>query len=216
MTSNESTINTHDMLLIHRVIRREIGQLPGLVRAAAGNPSRAKIVGAHAKEMLDFLHVHHSGEDDLLYPLLRERVTLDGELIDRMEAQHAEVDAAVREVTADLPTWTANADPVIGERIAGRIDTMMPVLIDHLAEEEEQILPVVSTTISQQEWDALAEHGFSSIPGKRRLVILGHIVEETDDSERRTFMLNVPPPARIAYRLIGRRQFARETSRIRG
>jgi hemerythrin-like domain-containing protein len=216
VASNEHTIDTHDMLLIHRVIRREIGQLPGLIRAAAGDASRARIVGAHATEMLDFLHVHHSGEDELLYPLLRQRVSLDSELIDRMEAQHAEVDAAVRAVTDDLAAWSAHADPVLGERITARIDTMVPVLIEHLAEEEEHILPVVSTTISQQEWNALGKHGFSSIPGKRRLIILGHIIEETDDTERRTFLLNVPPPARIAYRLIGHRQFARETNRIRG
>lgn len=203
------------MLLIHRVIRREIGNLPGLIRGAADNPARAKIVGAHAKEMLDFLHVHHSGEDELLYPLLRARVTLDGDLIDRMESQHAQVDLAIRELNSDLPAWTARGDSVIGERMAARIDSMLPVLKDHLAEEEQLILPLVSTTLSQQEWDALGEHGFGAVPGKRRLIILGYIVEEADDSERRTFMLNVPPPARIAYRLIGRRQFARETARIR-
>jgi hypothetical protein len=48
------------------------------------------------------------------------------------------------------------------------------------------------------------------------LVILGHITEETNDAERQRFMQVVPAPARLAYKLIGRRQFTRETSRIRG
>jgi hemerythrin-like domain-containing protein len=211
-----TSIDTHDMLLIHRVIRREIGALPQLFRAAADDPARAKIVGAHAGEMLDFLHVHHSGEDELLYPLLRERVQLDRELIDRMEAQHGEVDKAIRAVKDQLPSWTARGDAAIGEQIAVRIEAMWPVLVEHLDEEEQAILPLVALNISQTEWDALGKHGFSAVPGRRRLVMLGHILEETDDTERRRFLLNVPPPARVAYKVVGRRQFARETAVIRG
>lgn len=215
MTTNQSPIDTHEMLLIHRVIRREIGQLPQLLRGAAGDPARARLVGAHATEMLDFLHIHHSGEDELLYPLLRERVALDRELIDRMEAQHAEVSEAIDEVRAAVPHWSTTADADIAEQLAARIESMLPVLLEHLREEEELILPIVAVNISQEEWDALGKHGFGAVPGKRRLVILGYIIEETNDTERRNFMLNVPPPARLAYKVIGRRQFAKEAAQLR-
>jgi hypothetical protein len=56
----------------------------------------------------------------------------------------------------------------------------------------------------------------SAIPVTRRLVILGHITEEADDAERQRFLQVVPAPARLAYKLIGRRQFTRETTAIRG
>jgi hypothetical protein len=56
----------------------------------------------------------------------------------------------------------------------------------------------------------------STIPHTRRLVILGHITEEADDAERQTFMQVIPAPARLAYKLVGRRQFTRETAAIRG
>ncbi|MCW2892080.1 MAG: Hemerythrin cation binding domain protein, partial [Actinomycetia bacterium] len=46
--------------------------------------------------------------------------------------------------------------------------------------------------------------------------ILGHITEETDDAERQRFVQVVPAPARLAYKLIGHRQFTRETTAIRG
>jgi len=215
MTTNQSPIDTHDMILIHRVIRREIGQLPQMLRGAANDPTRARLIGAHAAEMLDFLHVHHSGEDELLYPLLRKRVEFDRELIDRMEAQHAEVSDAIDEVRAGLPHWSTTADADVAEQLAARIETMLPVLHEHLHEEEEQILPIVAMNISQEEWDALGKHGFGAVPGKRRLVLLGYIIEETNDTERRRFMVNVPPPARLAYKVIGRRQFAKETAQIR-
>jgi hemerythrin-like domain-containing protein len=209
-------LDTHEMVLIHRVLRREFGQLPRLFRAAAGDRARSKVIGAHAREMLDFLHTHHTGEDELLFPLLRERTTLDPDLMDRMDAQHAQVDDTVTAIDAELSAWTASADTAAGERMAARIDAMMPTLIEHLAEEEQEILPIVSVTLTQSEWDALGKHGMSAIPLTRRLVILGHITEETDEAERRRFMKVLPAPARVAYKLIGHRQFIRETTAIRG
>lgn len=209
-------VDTHEMVLIHRVIRREFGRLPALFRSAAGDRARSKVVGAHAREMLDFLHTHHTGEDELLFPLLRERTTLDPDLMDRMDAQHAQVDDAVTAVDAELPAWTATADAAGGERIAARIDAMTPTLIEHLAEEEQKLLPVVSVTLTQGEWDALGKHGMRAIPLTRRLVILGHITEEADDAERERFLRVVPAPARLAYKLIGHRQFVRETRAVRG
>lgn len=208
-------VDTHEMVLIHRVLRREFGQLPRLFRAAAGDRARSKVIGAHAREMLTFLHTHHTGEDELLFPLLRERAVLDQELMHRMDAQHAQVDDAVTAIDAELSAWTASADAAAGERMAARVDAMMPTLIEHLAEEEQEILPIASLTLTQGEWDALGKHGMSAIPLTRRLVILGHITEETDDAERRRFMKVLPAPARVAYKLIGHRQFTRATGEIR-
>jgi hemerythrin-like domain-containing protein len=215
ITSGRS-VDTHEMVLIHRVIRREFARLPQLFRTAANDRARARVIGAHAKEMLHFLHTHHTGEDELLFPLLRQRAALAPDLMDRMDAQHAQVDKAVAAIGAEVPVGTANAETAAGERMAGRIDAAMPTLIDHLAEEEQELLPIVSVTLSQREWDALGQHGMSAIPLTRRLVILGHITEETDDAERQKFLQVVPAPARWAYKLIGHRQFAAETTAIRG
>jgi hemerythrin-like domain-containing protein len=209
-------VDTHEMVLIHRVLRREFGQLPRLFRSAANDRARSKVIGAHAREMLEFLHTHHTGEDELLFPLLRKRTTLDPDLMDRMDAQHAQVDDTVAAVNAELPVWTATADAATGEKMAARIEATMPTLIDHLAEEEQKLLPVVSVTLTQSEWDALGKHGMSAIPLTRRLVILGYITEETDDAERQRFMQVIPAPARLAYKLIGHRQFTRETTALRG
>jgi len=214
-TVTTTGIDTSDMLLIHRVIRREIGLLPALIRTARDR-ERAARIAAHAGEMLDFLHTHHTGEDELLWPVLRPRVSLHGDLIDRMEAQHGEIAVAVADVRRWLPAWAGSADPEAGEKMAARIEAAGRVLTVHLAEEEEHVLPLVAAHFSQQEWDALGKHGFAAVPGKRRLVILGHILQDTDEAERQRFLRQVPPPARLAFSLIGRRQHARETAAIHG
>jgi hypothetical protein len=39
--------------------------------------------------------------------------------------------------------------------MAALIDAAMPALIDHLAEQEQKLLQIVSVTLTQREWDAL-------------------------------------------------------------
>jgi hypothetical protein len=54
-----------------------------------------------------------------------------------------------------------------------------------------------------------------SLPKSRRLIMLGHILEDADSGERGAFLAHVPRSARLAYRLVGRRRFLAETSRLR-
>ena len=68
MSTSAPSIDTHEMVLIHRVIRRGFGQLPRLFRSTANDCARSKIIGALAREMLHFLHTHHTGGDELLSP----------------------------------------------------------------------------------------------------------------------------------------------------
>lgn len=215
MTTTPATVDTGDMLLIHRLIRREIGMLPDLVRGAAGDRSRAKRIAAHADEMLDFLHTHHTGEDELMWPLLRSRESLAGDLIDRMEREHHVIAEAVTTARTDLPIWSTTADPATGEHLASTFEEMAAMLQEHLAEEEASVLPLVARSLSQVEWDALAAHGFGAIPPRRRLVILGHILEGGNPQERAHMMKNVPAAARVAFRLVGQRQHRREVAAIR-
>jgi hypothetical protein len=92
---------------------------------------------------------------------------------------------------------------------------MTAVLLEHLAGEEQRILPLVGELFSQAEWDKLGEHGFGAVPPRRRFAVLGHILEDATPPGRARFMQKVPPPARLAYRLFGRRQFGKEAAGIR-
>lgn len=215
MTVSDRT-NTNDMLLLHRTFRREFARMPDLLRRAGSDHRRAALVGSHALEMVGLLHVHHHGEDLHLYPLLRERAGLDRELLDRMEAQHLEVGDALEAIQADLATWADTADGPTGERIAERIERVLPVLDEHLAEEERHVLPLAARTVSQTEWDKMAEHGLGAIAPKRRLVILGHILADASPGELAEFTAVLPAPVRFLYRVVGRRQYHKEISAITG
>lgn len=64
MSTSGPGVDTHEMILIHRLIRRELGQPPRLFRAAANDRARSRTIGKHARQMSDFLHTRHTGEDE--------------------------------------------------------------------------------------------------------------------------------------------------------
>ena len=67
-------VNALDMLLVHRVFRRELGELAWLIDSVQpGDNSRARIVGRHLKLMTDALHHHHMAEDELVWPIVSAR-----------------------------------------------------------------------------------------------------------------------------------------------
>src|SRR5262245_30462288 len=97
-----------EMALIHSLIRRGFGQAREFVMAVpAGAADRAAAVAEYAGFHLDGLHAHHSSEDELIWPALRERASLSGALITRMEDQHARVHAAIERARELLPRWAA-------------------------------------------------------------------------------------------------------------
>ncbi|WP_440089046.1 hemerythrin domain-containing protein [Streptosporangium sp. LJ11] len=97
------------MYMAHTAMRREFTLLPRLVSdVAPGDVRRAEVVGAHAELMCRVLHLHHEGEDHVLWPKLLDR---GGEetaaIVPAMEEQHHAIEKAHARVTALLPGWRA-------------------------------------------------------------------------------------------------------------
>ena len=92
---------------------------------------------------------------------------------------------------------------------------MSSALDEHLAEEEREVLPLIEQHLTSAEWAELGERGMASVPKPRLLVLLGHFLEETSPEERRRFLAHAPAPARLAYRLVGRRKYEKEVAELR-
>jgi hemerythrin-like domain-containing protein len=208
--------DTSSMVVVHRVFRREFRLLHQMVGAVeAADVDRSAFVAKHLTEMVTALHHHHTGEDELLWPLLLERAALPSELLERMERQHETIGDLLDGVVALVPGWSTRADRATRDVLVGLLDQVSAGLAEHLDDEESQVLPVVEQHVTEQEWDRLAKRGMNGMSKPRLLVFLGYSLEDATGEERSAFLAKVPAPARLAYRVVGHRRYLRESARLR-
>ncbi|MGY1605597.1 hemerythrin domain-containing protein [Geodermatophilus sp. SYSU D00700] len=209
--------DVRDMYVVHRAFRREFRLLPELVRAVApGDTDRAAVLAGHARLVLQGLHLHHTGEDEYLWPTLLERCPPDAEVVHRMEAQHEQVEHLIERLGPALDRWEAEARPAVAEEVAGTIDALREVLLVHLAEEEREILPLAERHVTQAEWARLGAHGQEVMAKKDLPILFGALVEECSPEEREMMLGVVPFPVRVLLRTVLARQYRRYVSRVRG
>lgn len=207
--STTAVPDTHDMVIVHRVFRREFRLLPDLIgRVTAGDTQRAALLGEHLTDVVFALHHHHEGEDDLLWPPLLATATLEKDLIHRMESQHAALSTALDQIDKLVPAWAATANQADRDALATAVKEAAAILEEHMGEEEQQILPLVREHLTTEQWNKLGERGAKSIDDKRkRLLFLGMILEECPPEEEREFLQKMPAPVRVLWRLVGRRTY---------
>jgi hemerythrin-like domain-containing protein len=216
-TSTTTRVDTWEMVLVHRVFRREFRILPALIRAATpGDTARAEVVGSHLANVAGALHHHHEAEDELLWPVMLDRVGLRTDLVHRMEAQHERLGGLLTRIDDLTARWRAAAAADVRDELAEMLAQASVALDEHLADEERELLPLVSEHVTQAEWDALNEKGREAIPKNRlALVFIGAILEEADPRETKKFLAELPAPARLLWRLVGARTYAKSRDGVR-
>lgn len=208
---------TREMVVVHKMFRREFGNASLWVRRVApGDTAQAQRVTTHLDTIFDALHHHHEAEDIHLWPLLRERATEHGELLDRMEAQHEGIDPALERARAAGAAWVASGDESAREGFAAALDEMVGPLMAHLDQEEAEILPLAQRMLSEEEWARLGEYVVGTTPKKVLINGFGGILEDATPQEREMMMGVLPLPGRLMYQFLGKRAYIKEATAVRG
>ena len=203
--------NTDDMKMIHGVFRREFRLAPPMVRAVEpGDTAKAGRVAAHVLEIVDMLHHHHHGEEELVFNKLEVRAPACAIHVGIMRQQHEQVAALLDRVAGLTDPWAAEPSTESRNALAALLDEISSTLNTHLGQEEDEILPVAETSMTEAEWNEVGEAGMAALSKNRLLVQLGYILEDQTPEERKQFMTRVPPPARVLYKLIGRGKYKKE------
>jgi iron-sulfur cluster repair protein YtfE (RIC family) len=195
------------MYAVHGVFRDTLGSAPILVGGVApGDAERAALIANYYENILSFLHSHHDGEEHLVFPLLRERCEGAGALLDEMAEQHHEALELLGQAQAALAAWPGG-DAAAQKATQERLDELCSHLNEHLAEEEQNVLPLAAEHLSMQEWGALPGHGMANFHGDKIWLILGLIRERMTDGQRAAMMANMPPPALEMWTGFGQQAF---------
>jgi hemerythrin-like domain-containing protein len=212
-----SVVDTREMVVVHDAFRREFAEAPALIRSVAvGDGRRAETVGAHLQLLLELLGSHHDGEDRLLWPKLRARLEDDLQpVLGLMERQHAAIHTEVVQATTVLSRWRTFAHERDREHLADCFDRFSRLLDEHLAAEEEHVLPLAARWLTQQEWDRIGQEGMAGVPRKQRSAVVGMLMKDGDPEVVRTILSHVPPPARVLLPGVAPRSYARYARRLR-
>ncbi|MET8751733.1 hemerythrin domain-containing protein [Streptomyces sp. NPDC004667] len=200
--------HTHEMVVVHRVFRRESALLPRLVRAVpSGATDRAAVVADHLAEYMTGLHHHHTVEDETIWPLLHERAA-DRALVTRMEEQHARIDASLTAITGRLPEWRGAAGHEVAQELAAALEEHRAALLEHLDDEERLVLPLVAEHLTVAEWETVGRRGLETVPRNKLMLALGSLLEDATPQEREFFLSRAPLVGRLIWKAFGRRQYA--------
>ena len=104
-----------------------------------------------------FLRIHHSVEDEALWPVLREELVDradDLALVDEMEAEHAALEPLLDAIDDALKG--GESAPAARADLAARLE-------EHLSHEEEAALPLIDRTLSEEQWVHFGEAGLARL-----------------------------------------------------
>jgi len=215
MQSSEP-IDVREMAILHQGFRRTYDESARLVRAnPAPSPRRVTFLADHIDFSLQLLHVHHEGEDELLYPKLIERAPDQAPMIAEVEHGHGLIKTALDAVSAACAAWRAQPTAETGEALAASLDELNTVAQGHLDEEEQKVVPLAAVTVTQEEWDALSKHGAAGIPWAKRPIGFGMMVEPLSDADRAHMMRAVPAPLRMLTPLLLERPWKKYAATLR-
>jgi hypothetical protein len=200
------------MLAAHAALRRDLALL---AQAAAfadlPDPGRRASVQAGWELFKRQLHLHHTAEDAIVWPALRQRLTRSEHaqsVLDAMEAEHQQIDPLLAAV--DDAFGRARDGHRADVRALGDVaDALATSLTGHLAHEERDGLPLIGLALTSAEWRGV---GFA-IVRKNGLSAGGEmfawLADGADPDQAAAAIGTLPPPARLVYRAIWKPRYAR-------
>jgi hemerythrin-like domain-containing protein len=99
--------------------------------------------------------LHHTKETELLFPLVRLRAPELGPVIDRLDNDHERGEAAIRELEHALLAFEVMG-PSRRDSFEAATQRYIRFYLEHMALEEEQVLPAARAALSADDWLALA------------------------------------------------------------
>ncbi len=98
--------------------------------------------------------LHHTKESQLLFPVIRKRSALAGDVLDRLDQDHGKGEHAIRELEHALLAFE-----MLGEARREAFEQAAKRYVDfylaHMSIEEGQILPLAEQALSEQDWAEL-------------------------------------------------------------
>jgi hemerythrin-like domain-containing protein len=166
---------------------------------------RGKALAKWAKGFVFALEEHHYAEDTFFFPSLKEKVPSAGQVIDELESQHRHLDDLLERwpgVAAALADPKVTFLPARAEATAFAQE-LCDFLHDHLAIEDDDVLPLFWRHYSAVEYDAVQDEAIKKSKKAGMWFIAPFTVDcFAEGDERDAFLASVPGILRLLHRIV--------------
>ncbi len=191
-TTPHEPADTRSMGVVHSALRRDLRRTRVVLTSPPyPDDARRRALADHLTWMMHFLHLHHTGEDEGLWPLIRSRNPAAAALLDDMEADHLRIAPAVDALIEAASAYRTDAEA--RNTLLDALDRLSEVLLPHLEREELEAMPVVAATISTAEFRDVEHEYFVEPKGFAELGREGHWVVDGLGDEDRDLIYGVVP-----------------------
>jgi hemerythrin-like domain-containing protein len=188
-----------DMYAVHKALTGALDPAPAYVGSAGLDAERVEMIGSFYENVIEFLHVHHAGEDELIYPVLEQRCAESRSELERIDSQHKLLHAPMDAGRSAIATWRAEPSTDNAQAVVDAIGSIDEVLRPHLAEEETVMLPIATKWMTPEEWGKLAGHSMMSFRADKPWVALGLVREQFNQEQRDGMLAGMPPEMRTRW-----------------
>jgi hemerythrin-like domain-containing protein len=145
--------------IIHHGLRRDLDRLARVLERPISDDQREALC-RHVSWMLDYLHHHHVGEDEGVWPrTLAKRPDLQP-MVDEMEAEHEALAAASDGLRAAAAEYARDGSDAQRRALAAAVAHMQEATLPHLDHEEQVAMPLVLETLDDEDWAYLEKNHF--------------------------------------------------------
>jgi hemerythrin-like domain-containing protein len=216
-THPQPMADSRDMFVVHDMFRRQFKAIPGLVsEVSEGDAAQVAIVADHVTWMVTFLHAHHEGEDQFVWPRLLERIPekIDP-LILTMEDQHAGLAKALDDLAAKAASWRSTSAAQERDTLAGAATELLARIAEHLGMEEREVLPLIDKYLTEKEWKKVGGSGLKKMSFGQLKVAFGMILDGAGPEQIKIMRDTLPLPAWTFFSLTGPRAYLKYARRLR-
>jgi iron-sulfur cluster repair protein YtfE (RIC family) len=200
MSQADAPADVSFMRALHAALRRDLSRLRDAAAKLDNSRGAPPTVLAGWDAFRAQLDNHHSAEDDDLWPVLRGELSDPGELaaVDAMVEEHRHIPPALAGVDAAL---RGDGD------LTAPVELLSTVVLDHLAHEEREVLPLLEQHLTQAQWTTFLHKERSRRSPRERPEFLTWVLDDAGEQDAAAVLTEMPPPARLVYRRVLRPRY---------
>jgi hemerythrin-like domain-containing protein len=201
-TSTTTTPDLDRFYQLHQNMRIDSARLAAAVAGLTPDDRRTGSLARWARGFTMEIEHHHSVEDNIFFPALAERVPLFAAafapgLDDDHHHLHV-VLATINEALADLGRPGAEWADAHGRAVAATAE-LHEHLMDHLAIEDNDVLPLYARHFTAAEYEELDERAVKSLQPKQIPFTVPWVVAHCTDAQREVLLKTAPLPLKLAW-----------------